>query len=414
MYELEFRNTTRTAAVAAAASAANSVPSTSNGSPPPPAFTVARIAEAVNLAVRLADREKLPPAELDRALAARSDAHHYSSQSLEGDQERSKGSDGYRFVPRYPLDRLFPGTYYLEGVSAGFTRSYARRPMDSPRARGGALVHPPSSCPNDNPTVAAVGADGMSYSNGRTEPLDSIKTTRTTMKAAAVAGKRNSEEHLGGKSFSLATAAADAENGDEVGGVGGGGGVNGSGDVRGSGGTAVSSSMSTVAASVSSGRDGEDEAMMVSPMNGSVKLLQQASVSVVPADSAACVGGAGAGAAVMCAAARFGALLPRVVVTGVACGLPGQANVFEEDNLGRLLGGQGCVEKLSEGSMAALVEKNVVQVCTNCLLLFVSLIYIRYVVCRDITVCVDGMVYFTTIIIPLYGWRSSARIMASG
>lgn len=67
--------------------------------------------------------------------------------------------------------------------------------------------------------------------------------------------------------------------------------------------------------------------------------------------------------------APLGALLPRVVVTGVACGLPGQEKVFEEDNLARLLGGQGCVEKLSVGSMSALVEKNVVQV-KFCLFIF--------------------------------------------
>ncbi|CAN0394478.1 unnamed protein product, partial [Scytosiphon promiscuus] len=54
--------------------------------------------------------------------------------------------------------------------------------------------------------------------------------------------------------------------------------------------------------------------------------------------------------------------LPRVVVTGVACGLPGQDKVFEQDNLARLLEGQNCLEGLSAGSMAALVEKNVVQV----------------------------------------------------
>ncbi|CAN0513946.1 unnamed protein product, partial [Ectocarpus sp. 12 AP-2014] len=63
------------------------------------------------------------------------------------------------------------------------------------------------------------------------------------------------------------------------------------------------------------------------------------------------------------AGGKVGALLlPRVVVTGVACGLPGQEEVFERDNLARLLAGQGCVKRLSTGSTAALVEKNVVQV----------------------------------------------------
>lgn len=65
MYELHFRDTTTAAAANGAAAAA----------PTPPVFTVARMAEAVDLDARLLDRERLPPAELDAALAARSDAH---------------------------------------------------------------------------------------------------------------------------------------------------------------------------------------------------------------------------------------------------------------------------------------------------------------------------------------------------
>lgn len=65
MYELHFRDTTTPATTAAA----------TNGAAAPPVFTVARMAEAVDLDARLADRERLPPAELDAALAARSDAH---------------------------------------------------------------------------------------------------------------------------------------------------------------------------------------------------------------------------------------------------------------------------------------------------------------------------------------------------
>lgn len=65
MYELHFRGTETPAVTAAAA----------NGAATPPAFTLARMAEAVDLDARLADRERLPPVELDAALAARSDAH---------------------------------------------------------------------------------------------------------------------------------------------------------------------------------------------------------------------------------------------------------------------------------------------------------------------------------------------------
>ena len=51
-----------------------------------------------------------------------------------------------------------------------------------------------------------------------------------------------------------------------------------------------------------------------------------------------------------------------VCTLGVACGLPGQENVFEADNLARLLAGKSCVAPLSAANKQALLEKNVVQV----------------------------------------------------
>ncbi|CAN0138007.1 unnamed protein product, partial [Hapterophycus canaliculatus] len=191
MYELHFRDTTADAAAT------------------PSPFTVARIAEAVDLAARLADRERLPPAELDAALAARSSAHSLASGGGE--------SGAAAFVPGFPLDRLFPGAFYLETVGVDGVRAYGRRPKDAPRTA---------------PATAA-----------KSSPSPPPKRLCST----------TSSESLG-------------------------------------------------------------------------------------------------------------AFLPMVVVTGVACGLPGQAEVFELDNLARLLGGQSCVQGLSEESTAALVEKNVVQV----------------------------------------------------
>lgn len=113
--------------------------------------------------------------------------------------------------------------------------------------------------------------------------------------------------------------------------------------------------------------------LTASPMSGSSDALKHViddaktttttrpASTIVAAESAA---SAAANSVSGSPSAGLFALLPRVVVTGVACGLPGQAKVFEEDNLARLLGGQGCLEMLSAGSMSALVEKNVVQVCT--------------------------------------------------
>lgn len=113
----------------------------------------------------------------------------------------------------------------------------------------------------------------------------------------------------------------------------------------------------------------------MSPMNGSARVLKLASFSKeVSSSEPATLSKAtvtkgtlsvsNGKASASSVADRLGPGLPRIVVTGVACGLPGQPKVFEEDNLARLLSGQDCLEKLSHSSIAALVEKNVVQVKT--------------------------------------------------
>lgn len=153
MYELEFRDTNKDASPIATTTTS----ATATASPTCAPFTVARIAEAVNLAARLADREKLPPAELDAALAARSQAHSLTSggtpnaaaaDTTTTGPSRGVGGDNnantYAFIPRYPLDRLFPGTYYLDGVGTDRTRSYRRRAKDAVRVQGGALAPCPA------------------------------------------------------------------------------------------------------------------------------------------------------------------------------------------------------------------------------------------------------------------------------
>ncbi|CAN0031052.1 unnamed protein product, partial [Sphacelaria rigidula] len=311
MYELEFRDTSTTNPTNTNCTAST----TSNGSSP--AFTVARIKDAVNLASRLADREKLPPAELDLALAARASAHHHCSQSSgRGQPQRDGAGTGkvYRFVPKYPLDRLFPGTFYLEGVGVGYTRSYARRPTDALRARGGTLA--PADKPTNAEGAAVSCSDVTPEVCSSSSPASRISSTSpptaTEALAAASAAKTTPVVEQAGRSPAKEKSLAGTE--DEV------------------------------------------LSATPSPMNGSAEALACAKMT---SDGAV---GVSKNTVVVAAAAKLGTLLPRVVVTGVACGLPGQAKVFEEDNLDRLLGGQGCVERLSESSMAALVEKNVVQV----------------------------------------------------
>lgn len=139
MYELEFRDTTAGSETA------------------PTPFTVRRIAEAVDLKARLDDREKLGPKELDAALAARSAA--YAVGHAGGVAE-----SGIAFVPKYPVDRLFPGTFFLESVGADRTRSYKRHPKGTPRVRGGAL----------SPPLSAKDGVENGVSNGRSREDESV------------------------------------------------------------------------------------------------------------------------------------------------------------------------------------------------------------------------------------------------
>lgn len=119
MYELEFRNP-------ADADTARS------GSVDDKAvlFTIGRIAETINLAARLQNRERLPPSELDAALSARCAAHDAIAMLQPG-----SGA----FSPRHATDRLFPGTFFLDSVGSDRVRRYSRRPRDAQRVVGGAL-----------------------------------------------------------------------------------------------------------------------------------------------------------------------------------------------------------------------------------------------------------------------------------
>lgn len=270
MYELHFRDTSNDTAAKV----------TSSQKRP---FTIARIAEAVNLGARLADRERLPPAELDAALSARSRAHSMASSG-----HNTKAGDCPRFVPVFPLDRLFPEAYYLESVDAMGARVYGQRPKDvAARARGGPLAPSLNGEAFGEETAAT-----MTSASGTTSAEEGDETRQLEFDGRAPA----SDCAVNGAGVKVPSAASTAS---------------------------TASTTATTAASASShavAREGRDKAGEVSQ-------------------------------------------LPRVVVTGVACGLPGQEKVFEEDNLARLLEGKGCVKRLNAASMKALVEKNVVQVC---------------------------------------------------
>lgn len=79
-------------------------------------FSVSKIADSLKLMERLESRELVHPGELDHALETRARMHRA----------------GAPYSPVYPTTgRLFPGTYYLNGIDSEWKRTYSRVPLDA-------------------------------------------------------------------------------------------------------------------------------------------------------------------------------------------------------------------------------------------------------------------------------------------
>lgn len=77
---------------------------------------------------RLETREKVHPSELDHALETRARMHRA----------------GAPYSPVYPTQgRLFPGTYYLNGIDSNWRRTYSRVPLDAKMDPHGTSLAPP-------------------------------------------------------------------------------------------------------------------------------------------------------------------------------------------------------------------------------------------------------------------------------
>jgi len=73
-------------------------------------------------------REEVHPSELDHALETRARMHRA----------------GAPYSPVYPtMGRLFPGTYYLNGIDSQWRRTYSRIPVDTPMEPHGTSLAPP-------------------------------------------------------------------------------------------------------------------------------------------------------------------------------------------------------------------------------------------------------------------------------
>lgn len=85
-------------------------------------FSLSLMQQQLNIASRLSDREELQPAALTEALQARESSHGVNP-----------------FKPSFMIDRVFPGTYYIDNINSNYERIYVRKPTNAPRLIGGPL-----------------------------------------------------------------------------------------------------------------------------------------------------------------------------------------------------------------------------------------------------------------------------------
>ena len=91
-------------------------------------FSIEKMAKALDLMDRLEQREQIHPNELDYALETRARMHRA----------------GAPYSPVYPtVGRMFPGTYYLNGIDSNWKRTYSRVPLDATMDPPGAPLAPP-------------------------------------------------------------------------------------------------------------------------------------------------------------------------------------------------------------------------------------------------------------------------------
>ena len=91
-------------------------------------FRISKMTECLDLTARLDTREMVDPCELDLALETRAKMHNTTAP----------------YSPVYPTTgRLFPGTYYLNGIDSNWRRTYSRVPLDAKMTPHGTSLAPP-------------------------------------------------------------------------------------------------------------------------------------------------------------------------------------------------------------------------------------------------------------------------------
>ena len=86
-------------------------------------FTLEKIQKNLDASARLTSRERLTPKDLNTALEQREKSHNYVP-----------------YKPSFSIDKLFPGTFYLDEISTSYERNYIRKPLDAIQVKDGPLM----------------------------------------------------------------------------------------------------------------------------------------------------------------------------------------------------------------------------------------------------------------------------------
>jgi len=86
-------------------------------------FSLKAMQKALDIPARLQRREALTPEDLAVALTAREASHGFVP-----------------FRPTFSVEKLTPGTFYLQSISAQYERIYTRKPLEKPQVYHGPLV----------------------------------------------------------------------------------------------------------------------------------------------------------------------------------------------------------------------------------------------------------------------------------
>lgn len=105
-------------------------------------FSLDKMQTVLRIAERMGTRELLTPDDLTVALSAREASHGFVP-----------------FKPTFSVEKLFPGTFYLDSIASNYERVYLRKPLSSPLVKGGPQVAPKLTTTQSEERMSDIGVD---------------------------------------------------------------------------------------------------------------------------------------------------------------------------------------------------------------------------------------------------------------